>query len=269
MHPIHTPAAGGRRAGTRMHGGAAMVGFALGGFFDGILLHQVLQWHHLLSGLDGPGWQDLRVQVLADGIFHLLMYVVAVIGLWLLVRSRARLPAPGSQRKVLAYAAVGFGSWHAIDAVLSHWWLGLHRIRMDVSQPLAWDVGWLVIFGLLPMLFGWRLVRRPGGGSGTALAGWMAVATVAAALWAAQPAPGADDRLTVLLAPGAAPADAVRAVASADARVAWVNERGTVWVMALPAGAIERGGWRDGALVVPGRWVAAACGGWVAQGAGV
>lgn len=26
-----------------------LLGFALGGFFDGILLHQVLQWHHLLD----------------------------------------------------------------------------------------------------------------------------------------------------------------------------------------------------------------------------
>ena len=26
------------------------LGFGIGGFFDGILLHQVLQWHHLLSG---------------------------------------------------------------------------------------------------------------------------------------------------------------------------------------------------------------------------
>ena len=26
-----------------------VLGFSLGGFFDGILLHQVLQWHHLFS----------------------------------------------------------------------------------------------------------------------------------------------------------------------------------------------------------------------------
>lgn len=28
---------------------AAVLGFALSGFFDGVLLHQILQWHHLLS----------------------------------------------------------------------------------------------------------------------------------------------------------------------------------------------------------------------------
>jgi uncharacterized membrane protein len=33
--------------------GAAVLGFAFGGFFDGILLHQVLQWHHLLSLVKG------------------------------------------------------------------------------------------------------------------------------------------------------------------------------------------------------------------------
>src|SRR5690606_18965301 len=30
-----------------------VLGFALGGFFDGILLHQILQWHHLLSLVPG------------------------------------------------------------------------------------------------------------------------------------------------------------------------------------------------------------------------
>jgi len=52
-----------------------MLGFAIGGFFDGILLHQVLQWHHLLSGLQGGRFDDLRFQIMADGLFHLLMYL--------------------------------------------------------------------------------------------------------------------------------------------------------------------------------------------------
>ena len=31
----------------------SVLGMALGGFFDGILLHQVLQWHHFLSLVPG------------------------------------------------------------------------------------------------------------------------------------------------------------------------------------------------------------------------
>jgi uncharacterized membrane protein len=29
-----------------------LLGFALGGFFDSILLHQILQWHNLLTNVD-------------------------------------------------------------------------------------------------------------------------------------------------------------------------------------------------------------------------
>ncbi|PZN29727.1 MAG: DUF2243 domain-containing protein, partial [Proteobacteria bacterium] len=61
-----------------------LLGFALGGFFDGILLHQILQWHHLLLGVDAEPLQDIRVQILADGLFHLLMYGIALVGLWAL-----------------------------------------------------------------------------------------------------------------------------------------------------------------------------------------
>ena len=45
---------------------SGLLGFALGGFFDGILLHQILQWHHLLSLV--PGMVDLRVQICGTGI---------------------------------------------------------------------------------------------------------------------------------------------------------------------------------------------------------
>ena len=43
------------------------LGFALGGFFDGILLHQLLQWHHLFSLVPGEAWRDIRNQILMDG----------------------------------------------------------------------------------------------------------------------------------------------------------------------------------------------------------
>lgn len=59
---------------------ATVLGFALGGFFDGILLHQILQWHHLLSLVSGLS--DIRLQILWDGYFHALMYVIAALGLW-------------------------------------------------------------------------------------------------------------------------------------------------------------------------------------------
>src|SRR3954452_6378266 len=45
--------------------GGAILGFAFGGFLDGILLHQVLQWHHFLSLVPGERFQSIEVQILA------------------------------------------------------------------------------------------------------------------------------------------------------------------------------------------------------------
>ncbi|MDB5683625.1 MAG: hypothetical protein JWM75_1323, partial [Sphingomonas bacterium] len=61
---------------------AFVIGLALRGFFDGILLNLVLHWHHLLSLVPGDTFRDLRVQVYADGLFHVAVYAIAVSGLW-------------------------------------------------------------------------------------------------------------------------------------------------------------------------------------------
>jgi uncharacterized membrane protein len=141
---------------------AALIGFGFGGFFDGILLHQILQWHHLLSALDQGRPGDLAFQVMADGLFHAVMYVIAAVGLAYLLRRRSALAAPDAARAFSAVFLIGFGLWHVVDALLSHWLLGIHRIRMDVANPLLWDVGWLVVFGLLPLLAGWWWQQRAG-----------------------------------------------------------------------------------------------------------
>lgn len=142
-----------------------LLGFALGGFFDGILLHQILQWHHLLSGLQGERFVDIRVQILADGGFHALMYVLAIVGLWLLWKTRRQCTEPGAGRALLAMAMIGFGVWHVADSIISHWLMGIHRIRMDSSNPLMWDLIWLFAFGVVPLLVGLWLKRKPSGGA--------------------------------------------------------------------------------------------------------
>ena len=56
------------------------LGFALGGFFDGIVLHQVLQWHHLLSAVDAPGLAEwFRQAGFDDCTYELLLGGVAAL----------------------------------------------------------------------------------------------------------------------------------------------------------------------------------------------
>lgn len=283
--PLPDHAARMDRAGRMARWGAGWLGFALGGFFDGILLHQILQWHHLLSAVrsDGSGL-DLRTQVLADGLFHALMYAIAALGLMLHLRGvRGGAERRGTPTAFASSFFTGFGLWHVADALLSHWLLGLHRIRMDVAEPLAWDVGWLLVFGLLPLAVGWVLKRRqqvsgrsdlrvsaPRSASGRSLPGllpWLLITATLVAGWQAQrpprPVDGRPTPVAVVLRPGAPAAPLLQAAARADARIVWVDADQAVWLLLPPPGADLRKLYRHGALYVAGAMLAAGCAAWM------
>ncbi|WP_210526580.1 DUF2243 domain-containing protein [Rubellimicrobium arenae] len=252
----------GRRWSPQLRSGAAL-GFALGGFFDGILLHQILQWHHLLSLVPGVG--DLRRQVLWDGAFHALMYLIAALALWRLWSGsrRAGLPGPAALAGSLL---MGFGAWHAVDAVLSHWILGIHRIRVDTAAPLAWDLGWLAVFGLVPLGLGWMLLGRDGSGprrrAGPAVLG-LALLTAGLGAWALRPS-GTPYTVAVFGA-GQSAAQIEAGLTELGAQVVWAGPSLDVVVIDMPP---ERRWslYRQGAWFVSGTGVPAGCLGWSRPG---
>lgn len=260
------------------------IGFSLGGFFDGILLHQVLQWHHLLSRVRSPVLQDIRAQILADGLFHALMYVIAAVGLWRLWKARDLLAASGADQRLAGSALFGFGLWHLLDAVLSHWLLGLHRVRDAADIPLLWDIGWLAVFGLVPLWVGWRLLKKAaddGGdghgrgahvvhgaglpadspiarptaqGSSSRVSGrWLAAVLLVggaaiASVWPQQGDRGGD--VMVLFRPGISAVDAMARLSAADARVVWADRSGALWAVRLDDPAQAGRLYGQGALLV-------------------
>lgn len=243
-----------------------MLGVALGGFFDGILLHQILQWHHLLSDADWARGGGLAFQLLADGLFHGLMYVLALGALvWLWVRRRA-FGGAGSGASLLGWLLIGFGAWHVADALLSHWLLGIHRVRSDVSNPLIWDLAWLAVFGAVPMLLGWRRLTHgkpsPGHPKAGPLIGWAAaLLTVgAAALSLSAPRPG--DVHVVIFQPGMTAAEIFDVLGGMDASVVRVDAEARVWAVSVPAEVSVKGLYRHGALMVSGSGVAG-CADWL------
>ncbi len=93
MHNSETSEAreyGGRR---RVVWGTVLLGVGLGGFFDGIVLHQILQWHHMLTSAGYPANTvgNLELNTLWDGLFHTSTYISTAVGLALLW-SATRLP---------------------------------------------------------------------------------------------------------------------------------------------------------------------------------
>jgi uncharacterized membrane protein len=246
------------RARTRW---AVVLGFALGGFFDGILLHQILQWHHLLSLV--PAVDSIRLQVLWDGYFHALMYGVAVLGLWGLWRNQAHDRAHGTV--LLAGISIGFGLWHVVDSLLSHWILGIHRIRLDTPNPLTWDLIWFTAFGVLPMIFGWVTLRRSpreGPNRSTVSVAIVTLLTAGAGFWAAQP-PKNQPFTTVVLSPGVTPRAAMAAIVAEGAALVWSDASMGVLVVSVPK---ERRSnfYKHGALLVSGSGTGAGCFNWSA-----
>ena len=234
---------------------AILLGFSLGGFYDGILLHQILQWHHLLSNVGAVN--DMRTQVLFDGIFHALMYVVAAVALAKLWKARAAANGPGAGRQLWGYALLGFGLWHIVDSVVSHWITGIHRIKIDSPNPLAWDLLWVIAFGIVPVLIAWRMLRKGasgGGGSsgsnGRRAAATLGVAALVAGSIAAVPAASDPSQIVVLFAPGVPGHQAFNALASVDARVLWVDRSGGMWAVRMDDPKLANKLYQHGALLV-------------------
>jgi len=70
-----------------------VLGLGLGGFVDGIVLHQILQWHHMLTGMRGSPAitvAGLETNTLADVAFLVLGALLVAGGLALARRPRAR-----------------------------------------------------------------------------------------------------------------------------------------------------------------------------------
>ncbi len=131
---------------------AFVMGLGLGGFLDGIVLHQVLQWHHLLTSTDGnPATtvEGLEANTLADGLFHLSTWLFVVTGMVLTVRAWQRGDLAPPWRLHVGMVLAGWGAFNLVEGLIDHQLLGIHHVRDDLGGPLAWDLGFLALGALL------------------------------------------------------------------------------------------------------------------------
>ena len=138
-----------------------LFGLGLGGFFDGIVLHQILQWHHMLSSwypIDSIA--NLELNTRWDGIFHSATYVFVVLGLFLLWRAAHRGHLSWSNKLLVGSLLVGWGLFNSVEGVIDHQILGVHHVNeaMPRDQWVFWDVGFLA-WGVAMLIAGALLVR--------------------------------------------------------------------------------------------------------------
>jgi uncharacterized membrane protein len=149
---------------------ALLLGIGLGGFADGIVLHQILQWHHMLTSegcCSAASVAGLEDNTLADGFFHAATWLAVAAGLALSVRGWQRGELAPPWRFHLGAMLAGWGLFNLVEGTVDHLVLGIHHVRDDLGAPVGWDIGFLA-FGALQLLAGWALVRSSRAAAGAA-----------------------------------------------------------------------------------------------------
>ena len=139
-----------------------LLGLGLGGFFDGIVLHQILQWHHIVTSAGYPAntVENLELNTLLDGLFHTSTYVVTAVGIGLLW-SATRLPhVRWSTVLLIGGLLAGWGAFNVVEGIVDHHLLSPHHVKEDSANRLAWDLGFLA-WGAA-MLAGGLVLMRAG-----------------------------------------------------------------------------------------------------------
>jgi uncharacterized membrane protein len=140
-----------------------LLGLGLGGFLDGIVLHQVLQWHHLLTDTgDHPATTvaGLEANTLADGLFHLATWVLVAAGMAATIAAWRRGALAPPWKRHVGLLLLGWGVFNLVEGLIDHQLLGIHHVRDDLGAPLGWDIGFLAL-GLALVLGGAWLAREP------------------------------------------------------------------------------------------------------------
>jgi uncharacterized membrane protein len=136
-----------------------VLGIGLGGFVDGIALHQIAQWHNMGSAVLPPtSMEAMRRNMVWDGLFHSVTWIVTLIGVYMLrtdthAEQTPRIPAFTGQ------LLFGWGAFNLTEGVIDHHLLNLHHVKdLPVHVPF-YDWVFLAIGGLGLLAIGWLLMR--------------------------------------------------------------------------------------------------------------
>jgi uncharacterized membrane protein len=136
---------------------STVLGIGMGGFVDGIVFHQLLQLHSMLSAkIDRATVVGLETNMFWDGVFHAGTWLMTAAGLWLLWRAARQPGATLSTRTLLGGLALGWGLFNLIEGIVNHHLLHLHHV-VESDNHLMFDLAFLASGGLLAFA-GWAMI---------------------------------------------------------------------------------------------------------------
>jgi uncharacterized membrane protein len=134
-----------------------LLGAGLGGLLDGILLHQILQWHNLLSSVRPPtDLVSMKYNMVWDGLFHAATWLIVVLGTWRLWIAGKQPDVAWSTSTFGGALLLGWGLFNLSEGLIDHQLLGLHHVHPGLGQA-GWDLGFLLL-GLIQVGAGGGLI---------------------------------------------------------------------------------------------------------------
>ncbi|MBS4172258.1 DUF2243 domain-containing protein [Bacillus sp. FJAT-49736] len=113
--------------------GAFIFGMGIIGMLDGILLHQIFQFHSVYM------YTNRFNQIVSDGIFHLFVTIIVFVGGYLLWSSeREKLTNPN----LTFWSGFLFGSgiFNLVEGIVDHHVLGIHHVYYYTDRVLFYDL---------------------------------------------------------------------------------------------------------------------------------
>ncbi|PKR82794.1 DUF2243 domain-containing protein [Heyndrickxia camelliae] len=114
--------------------GAFLLGIGLIGMLDGIIFHQILQWHSMYM------YTNRFNQIVSDGLFHLLVTIVIFWGALVLWKT-----SPNDQSSLVFISGLLFGGglFNFIEGIIDHHILRIHHVKPGLYQDfydLVFDI---------------------------------------------------------------------------------------------------------------------------------
>jgi uncharacterized membrane protein len=133
------------------------IGIGMGGFVDGILFHQILQIHNMLSArIPTDTLVGAKVNMVWDGLFHVLVWLATAAGIALLWKAVKRPDVRLSGKALAGSILVGFGLFNLVEGLVDHHILNVHHVYERMGQSV-WDYLFLAS-GIILILSGWRML---------------------------------------------------------------------------------------------------------------
>jgi uncharacterized membrane protein len=123
-----------------------ILGIGLGGFIDAIILHQLLQWHQMISNILPPTTLTSKsINMFWDGVFEAVTWIYTFIGVLLMWHSRTQSRLTTSTAVFTGGLISGWGIFNLMDSIFNHYLFGFHDIRENASHPNLYNLGFLII----------------------------------------------------------------------------------------------------------------------------